>query len=227
MIGAADAEAMKIRAQALSQFNDAAVLSQVLEVMPEFARLVAQPLSRTSEIIINSSTNEATVANGINSFLAQVPASVKALSGIDLNAFMSGKMAPSDAPVKVSVWIAGNFGHLAACTATVSTLHWTSLTDVAWAQHSGATPFTTTTELAQCCLILLWRLATVNFPYTINASPLYIMHCENCFQTGQLVILLYSATKYLKCFYLVLIIFIFNVVAFCFQNYSLIYFFLN
>ena len=93
MIGAADAEGMKIRAQALADYNDAAILSQTLDVLPEFARLVAQPLSRTSEIIINSSTNEATVANGINSFLAQVPASVKALSGIDLGAYLQGKLA--------------------------------------------------------------------------------------------------------------------------------------
>lgn len=101
MIGEAESNRMKMRAQALAEYKDAAILAQVLEVMPEFAKLVASPLARTSEIIINSSTNEASVANGINSFLAQVPSSVKALSGIDLNAYMTGKLAPD---AKVSVW---------------------------------------------------------------------------------------------------------------------------
>lgn len=90
---------MKIRAEALNQYNDAAILSQVLEVLPEFTRLVSKPLERTSEIVINSSTNEATVANAINSFLTQVPASVKALSGIDLAKFLSSKLAAEPSSV--------------------------------------------------------------------------------------------------------------------------------
>lgn len=92
MIGAAEADAMRLRAESMANFNDAAIMSQACEVMPDLARLVCQPLSRTSEIVINSSTNEATVANGINSFLAQVPSSVKALSGIDLGKFLASKM---------------------------------------------------------------------------------------------------------------------------------------
>lgn len=93
MIGAADAEAMKIRAQALAEFNDSAILHQTLEILPEFARIVSEPLSRTSEIVINSSTNEATLVNGLTNFLTQVPASVKALSGIDINSYLQGKLS--------------------------------------------------------------------------------------------------------------------------------------
>lgn len=102
IIGAAEANAMKIRAEALAGYNDAAVMSQILEVLPEFARLVSKPLERTSEIVINSSTNESSVANVINNFLTQVPASVKALSGIDLGKFLSTKLAVDQSPATIS-----------------------------------------------------------------------------------------------------------------------------
>lgn len=93
---------MKIKAQALATYNDAAVLWQIMEALPEFAREVCTPLANTSQIVINSSSPSANsdLATGINNFLAQAPASIKALSGIDLVRFLNSKM--TDTPSTVS-----------------------------------------------------------------------------------------------------------------------------
>lgn len=85
---------MSMKAKALGQYNDAAMLSQIMEILPQFAHAVSLPLSKTSEIVINSSKNDCTIGDGINHFLTQVPPSVKALSGIDLNQYLHSKLDP-------------------------------------------------------------------------------------------------------------------------------------
>nr|XP_046916626.1 flotillin-2-like isoform X2 [Dermatophagoides farinae] len=63
-IGMAEAQAMAIRANILSNYNDAAILSMIMSTMPELAKEICLPLSRITEIIITSSSSQTSETNG-------------------------------------------------------------------------------------------------------------------------------------------------------------------
>lgn len=60
----AEAQAMAIRANILSNYNDAAILSMIMSTMPELAKEICLPLSRITEIIITSSSSQTSETNG-------------------------------------------------------------------------------------------------------------------------------------------------------------------
>ncbi|KFP27757.1 Flotillin-2, partial [Colius striatus] len=82
-IGKAEAEKMKLKAEALQQYGEAAQLALVLDALPEIAAKVAAPLSKVDEIVIlGGESSNAT--SELNRLLAEIPASVRAITGIDL-----------------------------------------------------------------------------------------------------------------------------------------------
>uniref|UniRef100_A0A8D0KSJ2 Flotillin n=1 Tax=Strix occidentalis caurina TaxID=311401 RepID=A0A8D0KSJ2_STROC len=82
-IGMAEAERMKLKAEALQQYGDAAQLALVLDALPEIAGKVAAPLSKVDEIIILSGESSNTTSE-VTRLLAEIPASVRAVTGVDL-----------------------------------------------------------------------------------------------------------------------------------------------
>ncbi|NXD81620.1 FLOT2 protein, partial [Halcyon senegalensis] len=82
-IGMAEAERMKLKAEALQQYGDAAQLALVLDALPEIAAKVAAPLSKVDEIVILSGESSSTMSE-VNRLLAEIPASVRAITGVDL-----------------------------------------------------------------------------------------------------------------------------------------------
>ncbi|XP_075628018.1 flotillin-2 isoform X4 [Balearica regulorum gibbericeps] len=82
-IGMAEAERMKLKAEALQQYGEAAQLALVLDALPEIAAKVAAPLSKVDEIVILSGESGNTTAE-VNRLLAEIPASVRAITGVDL-----------------------------------------------------------------------------------------------------------------------------------------------
>ncbi|NWX46537.1 FLOT2 protein, partial [Steatornis caripensis] len=82
-IGMAEAEKMKLKAEALQQYGDAAQLALVLDALPEIAAKVAAPLSKVDEIVILSGESSNTTSE-VNRLLAEIPASVRAITGVDL-----------------------------------------------------------------------------------------------------------------------------------------------
>ncbi|XP_064892988.1 flotillin-2 isoform X1 [Columba livia] len=82
-IGMAEAEGMKLKAEALQQYGEAAKLALVLDALPEIAAKVAAPLSRVDEILILSGESNSAVSEA-NRLLAEIPASVRAITGVDL-----------------------------------------------------------------------------------------------------------------------------------------------
>ncbi|XP_074746178.1 flotillin-2 isoform X8 [Strix uralensis] len=82
-IGMAEAERMKLKAEALQQYGDAAQLALVLDALPEIAAKVAAPLSKVDEIIILSGESSNTTSE-VTRLLAEIPASVRAVTGVDL-----------------------------------------------------------------------------------------------------------------------------------------------
>lgn len=86
--GAAEAEAMAKKAESFKQYNQAAVLEVMLRALPEIARAVAEPLSRTESITMISTGGESTGASKLTAdvakAMAEIPAVIESLSGIDL-----------------------------------------------------------------------------------------------------------------------------------------------
>jgi flotillin len=86
--GLAEAEATLKKAEAWKQYTQAAIIQQVIDALPAIAGAIAQPLSKTDRIVmINSSGNGAgasKLTEDITNIIAQTPATIEALTGIDL-----------------------------------------------------------------------------------------------------------------------------------------------
>jgi len=86
--GFAEAQAMEKKAEAWLQYNQAAIIQQIIEALPRVAAAIAQPLSQTDRIVIISSGGDGAGASKITAdvtnIVAQVPATLEALTGVDL-----------------------------------------------------------------------------------------------------------------------------------------------
>lgn len=89
--GFAEAEAMKRKAEAWQTYNQAAIIQQLIEALPKIAAAIAEPLTKTDRIVVISNgggdgagAGAAKVTQDVANIIAQVPASVEALTGVDL-----------------------------------------------------------------------------------------------------------------------------------------------
>ena len=81
-VGRAEAESMRVKAKAYQQYGDAAIMALVVEALPSIAAEIAAPLAKTDKIVMLGGTDKTTAE--VNKLLGQLPASVKALTGVDL-----------------------------------------------------------------------------------------------------------------------------------------------
>jgi flotillin len=87
--GLSEAEAMQKKAEAWQEYNQAAVIQQLIDSLPAVAQAIAQPLAQTDRIVVISSgdgdgAGTSKVTADIANIVAQVPATVEALTGLDL-----------------------------------------------------------------------------------------------------------------------------------------------
>jgi flotillin len=86
--GTAEAEAMKKKADSFKEYNQAAVLQILLAALPEIAKAVAEPLSKTDRITLVSTGGDGTGASKLTAdvakIMAELPAVVESLSGVDI-----------------------------------------------------------------------------------------------------------------------------------------------
>ncbi len=89
--GLAEAEAMSKKADAWKEYGQAAMIQQLFETLPDVASAVAQPLAKTDSIVVISNGGESGAGAGaskvtqdVSSTIAQLPALVQSLTGIDL-----------------------------------------------------------------------------------------------------------------------------------------------
>jgi len=91
--GAAEAEAMKLKAASWQNYNQAAVADIFFRQLPEIVRAMSEPLSKTGSITIVSTGDGPAGAHKITAdvakAVAEVPAVVEALSGINLRDVLS------------------------------------------------------------------------------------------------------------------------------------------
>lgn len=83
--GEAEAEALQAQAEAYKKFNDAAVLSKVLETLPTIAGELVAPYANIKDLSIVSTDGESKLANSVSNNLAQVLEVVRGTTGIDLS----------------------------------------------------------------------------------------------------------------------------------------------
>lgn len=82
--GEAEAIALAKKAEAYKQFNDAAIAQMVIEKLPEIASAIAQPLSKTEKIVMIGDSGASKITKDITNILAQLPETVKGLTGVDI-----------------------------------------------------------------------------------------------------------------------------------------------
>ena len=86
--GVAEAEAMRKKAEAWQEYNQAAIIQQLIDSLPKVAGAVAQPLSRTERIVVigggGDGAGTSQITRDIANIIAQVPETVEALTGMDL-----------------------------------------------------------------------------------------------------------------------------------------------
>ncbi|MCL1787239.1 MAG: SPFH domain-containing protein [Defluviitaleaceae bacterium] len=96
--GLAEAEAMMKKAEAFKQYNDAAVIQMMIERLPEIAKNVAEPLSKTEKIVVidqgsgggGKPAGGSKVAGYVTDIIAQLPETVEALTGVNLIDVLKG-----------------------------------------------------------------------------------------------------------------------------------------
>merc|ERR1719450_1755561 len=81
-VGRAEAESMRMKASAYKQYGDAAVMSLVLEALPQIAAEVSAPLAKTDQIVLIGGGNNTT--HEVNKLMGTLPPAIQALTGVDL-----------------------------------------------------------------------------------------------------------------------------------------------
>merc|ERR1712110_747443 len=88
-VGRAEAEKMRMKASAYKQYGDAAILSLVLEALPQIAAEVSAPLAKTDEIVMISGQDR--TAQEVSKLCGSLPPAISALTGVDVSG-MIGKL---------------------------------------------------------------------------------------------------------------------------------------
>ncbi|MGL4373727.1 MAG: flotillin family protein [Turicibacter sp.] len=101
----AEAEAMREKAEAYKQYGEAAVIQMVVEKLPEIAKNVAEPLSKTEKMIIIDHSGDggaAKVTKNVSNIIAEVPEVVNSLTGINLIELIGslGKSKKEESPAE-------------------------------------------------------------------------------------------------------------------------------
>merc|ERR1712121_547009 len=81
-VGRAEAERMRMKASAYKQYGDAAIMSLVLDALPQIAAEVAAPLAKTDEIVLIGGQDRTT--DEVNKLVGTLPPAIQALTGVDV-----------------------------------------------------------------------------------------------------------------------------------------------
>lgn len=94
LFGKAEADSLTLKAKAYQNYNEAAIKQMVLDILPELAKSIAEPLSRVEKIVIVGSDAQGTgkITKGITEIIGQVPEVVEALTGIDIKKSIKEKL---------------------------------------------------------------------------------------------------------------------------------------
>lgn len=83
----AEAEAMKEKAEAYKQYGEAAIIEILAEKLPEIAKYMAEPLSKTEKMVIIDNGGDggaSKLTKNVTKMIGEVPEVINALTGVDL-----------------------------------------------------------------------------------------------------------------------------------------------
>ena len=108
--GIAEAEAIDRKAEAMQKYGKAAMMEMIINVLPDMANAIAQPMAQIDKVTIidggsGEATGVATVGNYVPTVLAKTLESVKETTGIDLREIM--KADTYDAKVTKNINVTG------------------------------------------------------------------------------------------------------------------------
>lgn len=94
--GQATAEAMRKKADAWKQYNEAAISQMLIERLPDLARAIAEPLAKTEKIVIintgggsGEGAGASKITKDIIDIIAQLPPVLEGVSGLNLKDLIS------------------------------------------------------------------------------------------------------------------------------------------
>jgi flotillin len=85
--GLAEAEAMSKKAESWKQYNEAAVTQMFIDILPELAKNIAEPLTKMDKIVVINSGEGggmSKITGDIANIIAQLPPVVESLSGVNI-----------------------------------------------------------------------------------------------------------------------------------------------
>ncbi len=85
--GLATAEAMRKKAESFKQYNQAAVIQMIVEILPQLAAKISEPLSKTEKIVIINSGNgpgggASKLTGDVTQIISQLPPVLESLTGV-------------------------------------------------------------------------------------------------------------------------------------------------
>ena len=86
--GEAEAEAMNKKAEAFEQYNDAAVLQMLIEVLPKMAAEVAKPMGAIDKLTVISTDGAGALPKQVTSNIVETIELLKNTTGVDLEAML-------------------------------------------------------------------------------------------------------------------------------------------
>ena len=93
--GSAEAEAMNKRAQSFKEYNDAAMLQMVVEIMPEVAAQIAAPMGSIDQLTVISTDGAGALPKQVTSNMTQLQQLLKDTLGVDIAAMVNQRAAGS------------------------------------------------------------------------------------------------------------------------------------
>ena len=99
-VGQAEAEAMNKRAEAFKNYNDAAVLQMLVEILPQMAEKVAAPMGSIDKLTVVSTDGAGQLPKQVTDTLTQTLQMVSDTTGFDLQALLKrvGNQGGGSAP---------------------------------------------------------------------------------------------------------------------------------
>lgn len=83
----AEAEAMKKKAEAYKEYGEAAIIQMLADKLPEIAKNVAEPISKTEKMVIIDNGGQggaSKVSKNVTNIISELPEVINSLTGIDL-----------------------------------------------------------------------------------------------------------------------------------------------
>jgi flotillin len=94
--GFAEAEAMRKKAESFALYNEAAVLQMLVEILPQMAKAISEPLSKTERIVIiggggdgHEGAGASKITRDVTNIMAQLPPVLESLTGMELRDLIS------------------------------------------------------------------------------------------------------------------------------------------